>query len=368
MKPDEHPFLQQFPLDAHRRLVEEGERRTVPAGEYLFREGDPSEFAVVLLGGAVDLVKTGGEGRENLVLAKREAGALFGELGVLDESPRSAAARVEEEADVLILPSKLFLEVLQSAPVRIFQNIFRATSENLRQTNEKFLTSVLHKEKMAMVGEMAGRIIHDFRNPFTHIRLVGDILAQNKDDEGTVRLAKSLDRQIDKMESMATDLLEYSKGTASLEMTRISVKHLFSVLEEDNREILATKNVTLEVHPEDFLFRGDRDKLPRVLQNLINNAVDAMKDQKDAKITLSAREDQGQVIVEVTDNGPGIPEAIRSTLFEPFVTHGKPDGTGIGLAIAKSFMEAHQGEISCSSEPGKGTTFSLSFPKLNPSG
>jgi signal transduction histidine kinase len=98
--------------------------------------------------------------------------------------------------------------------------------------------------------------------------------------------------------------------------------------------------------------------------NLVNNAIDALIDNKvnnpTVDITAVADKKSGQAIITVKDNGPGIPEDISRTLFEPFVTRQKKNGTGLGLAIVKQYITAHGGEIKVSSD--NGALFTINLP------
>jgi signal transduction histidine kinase len=105
----------------------------------------------------------------------------------------------------------------------------------------------------------------------------------------------------------------------------------------------------------------DETRLTRCLANIIKNAKEALGDE--GTITIQFRESGSELQVSISDSGPGIPEAIRSRIFEPFVTYGKKNGTGLGMAIAKSTVDAHGGRIWLESETGKGTTFHVVLPK-----
>jgi signal transduction histidine kinase len=105
----------------------------------------------------------------------------------------------------------------------------------------------------------------------------------------------------------------------------------------------------------------DEARLTRCLANIIKNAKEALGDE--GTITIQLHEAGSELQVSISDTGPGIPEAIRSRIFEPFVTYGKKHGTGLGMAIAKSTVDAHGGRIWLESELGKGTTFHVVLPK-----
>jgi len=106
--------------------------------------------------------------------------------------------------------------------------------------------------------------------------------------------------------------------------------------------------------------RADQGRLSRALINLVRNAVEAMEGMGNVEIRVQAA---GPMIqVEVADNGPGIPLAIRDRVFEPFVTAGKKGGTGLGLTIVKRIVEHHGGRVSFQTESGVGTRFILEVP------
>ena len=113
------------------------------------------------------------------------------------------------------------------------------------------------------------------------------------------------------------------------------------------------------------VLRGDPDKLSRVLINLVGNALDAVANVAEPRLVVQAGENLAgtECWVRVRDNGPGIdPEALRK-IFSPFYT-SKDSGTGLGLAISKKVVDAHGGSIEASSEPGDGTEFTITIPKL----
>jgi signal transduction histidine kinase len=105
----------------------------------------------------------------------------------------------------------------------------------------------------------------------------------------------------------------------------------------------------------------DETRLTRCLANIIKNAKEALGDE--GTITILIRDAGSQLNISISDDGPGIPELIRGRMFEPFVTYGKEHGTGLGMAIAKSTVDAHGGRIWLESEAGKGTTFHVELPK-----
>jgi len=108
---------------------------------------------------------------------------------------------------------------------------------------------------------------------------------------------------------------------------------------------------------------GDESKLKRSVMNLVNNAIDALLDHKvpDPRIDITATSEADTIFITIRDNGPGIPEAISKTLFEPFITKQKANGTGLGLAIVKQYITAHGGTIKVAND--KGAVFTISLPR-----
>lgn len=139
---------------------------------------------------------------------------------------------------------------------------------------------------------------------------------------------------------------------------------MWRLLDELNTQslcLLPGKNIQFV---RDLRYEGnlmvDFPRFLRVLCNLIKNAREAMPNG--GIITLTSELLENQVILRISDTGTGIPAEIIGKLFEPFVTHGKSHGTGLGMAIAKSVVTAHQGTIAVSSVPGNGTTVEIRLP------
>ena len=117
--------------------------------------------------------------------------------------------------------------------------------------------------------------------------------------------------------------------------------------------------VDIDVTPETLAMQADPQLLDQVLLNLVRNAADALRERSDPQLSLTARLDFGRVLINVKDNGPGIPEDARDQIFVPFFTT-KRDGSGIGLSLSRQIMTAHGGEIGVESDH-EGTTVSLVF-------
>lgn len=143
----------------------------------------------------------------------------------------------------------------------------------------------------------------------------------------------------------------------------VSIAELFGRVEQLMRQRLAESHITLKrvVDPSSLELTADPGMIEQVLINLILNAADALRDSPDPAVTLSACiGDRGKIVLEVSDNGPGIPKEVQEKIFVPFFTT-KPNGSGIGLSLSRQIVRMHGGMILLNSEPGKQTTFTLRF-------
>jgi signal transduction histidine kinase len=143
----------------------------------------------------------------------------------------------------------------------------------------------------------------------------------------------------------------------------IELKHLFYRLKRLFQEKLKKCGIKLhtEVYPESLELTADPYLVEQVCINLIKNSFDALNNQPDGVIRLAGRMgERGRVIIDVIDNGYGIPDHVKPNIFVPFFTT-KKDGSGIGLSLSRQIMRAHGGTLRVQSDPGKETVFSLRF-------
>lgn len=221
----------------------------------------------------------------------------------------------------------------------------------------------LKKERMAMVGNMASTIIHDIKNPMTSIRGLAEIIAM--DSPENAQHANVIVKSVDRLMNMTEELLDFSKGIEqSIKFEATNCNDFFSEtfefieneLEENNIEFIHEINYSgnIEINP---------DKIQRAIYNFTGNSRDAMKNGGKLEIDVSESDDKSEIIITFSDTGSGIPEEIKDTLFDAFVTCGKKNGTGLGMAISKRIIDAHNGKISVESEKNIGTTFKITLPK-----
>ncbi len=218
-------------------------------------------------------------------------------------------------------------------------------------------------ERLATIGNMLSTIVHDLRTPMNNIYGFVDLMRDEDDPEARNEYADIVIKQIQTLNNMAHDVLDFAKGKTSV----LPVKYAVNKLLDDFRKLFEN-----EIRKQGYEFEVeckassmvyvDPDKVMRIFMNIMKNALEAM--EKGGKFSITALDANGEVEFRLSDTGKGIPPEIKDRLFESFVTSGKKDGTGLGLAIVKTLVDQHKGRIEVESTPGKGTTFKIYFKKL----
>jgi len=330
-------------------------------GDVVFREGDPGDFLYLVGEGSVKISKSGRGGQQE-TLGLIQSGNFFGEMALLDNEPRSAMATAAEPTLLGTVDEPTFQHILELAPSRLHLNFLRTVSERLRTVNAYFISEVMRTERLALVGAMANSIIHDLKNPICIIRCCIDLIAGENNDARLHQLTSMIDKATNGMLAMTQELLDYARGgSSSLSCETVSIWRLLDELNQQSLRLLPGNNIQFA---KSIRYDGnvivDLRRFIRVLCNLIKNAREAMP--SGGVLTISTDLVGKEVVLRVSDTGIGIPAELLPKVFEPFVTHGKSHGTGLGMAIAKSVVEAHRGRISVQSVHGSGTTVEIRLP------
>jgi PAS domain S-box-containing protein len=231
----------------------------------------------------------------------------------------------------------------------------------LKDANERLVKS----ERLAAIGELAGMVGHDLRNPLAGIKNAAYFLKKKGTAISEVQakeMFETICKALEHSDKIINDLLDYSREM-HLELTKhathtLVVEALRMIQVPDRIQII--NNVQ-----EDTLIWVNADKLMRVFINLIKNAVDAIPEK--GTLEISSCQTKDCVEISFADTGTGIPEETLQKLFTPLFTT-KAQGMGFGLAICKRIIEAHEGNINVRTELNKGTTFTITIPKHNKSG
>ncbi len=347
------------------RLVDQADVDHYQDGDAIFLEGSPSDSLCLVLEGIVAFAAETPDGKRRIISTTKQ-GNFFGEIGIFTGAPRSLSALAQGHVSIAKVYREDLLTFIKSTPGPIEQ-ILGSIVNHLHQTTRHYLDDMLQQEKMSLVGTMVNSIIHDFKNPFTLIGLGAQMIqSRHGEDEKTIKICNNIAAQVDRMVEMANELSEFSRGEQKLFIETVSLSKLMEKFKDLNEPSFAKDNLSIELAVTDVEFEGEQNKLLRVLQNIVGNAVDALGERENAEIVIKAGADADIIRITISDNGDGIPEQIRSNFWTPFVTYGKSRGTGLGSAIAKSIVEAHHGEIDFVTESGKGTTFTIRLPFKQP--
>lgn len=346
----------------------QSQRREIPEGALLFREGDPGDGLYILNEGQIEITVASDSGRE-LVLLRMEPGDHFGEMAVFDGGPRSASARARTSLVVTFVPASAVLDLLRRSP-ELAASLVRDASLRIREFNRRFLRESLRSERLTLVERLARSIVHDFRNPLNVIGIAADLAAEEKATPSQRRDARDrVRKQVEVLNRMMQELLDFTRAMpVTVVLPRINFGDFVQEVLFELRPEAARRGLAVEVAGEvpDLEVRLDPPRFLRVFSNLAQNAFDALSGRSDGRITLRFARTNSHLAVEFGDNGPGIPAEVLPHVFEPFVTHGKVHGTGLGLAICERIVVEHGGRISAHTEPGCGTRISFLLPLPRP--
>jgi two-component system sensor histidine kinase HydH len=227
---------------------------------------------------------------------------------------------------------------------------------------------LLQSERLGMLGRLAGAVSHEIRNPLTAIFLQTDILEDElhaSDGGNRNQILRSLyviKEEVTRLHELVQQYLSLAR-LSNLQREPIDLSVYLLAFCEEIQGDLDVRGVALQrgsldglghvaLHPNSFR---------RVLINLFNNAVEAMP--KGGTLTLAGYIELDAVRLELTDTGCGVPPEQMTLLFSPLHTT-KPEGTGLGLYLVQEIVSAHDGQIAAMSEPGVGTTFTITLPRL----
>lgn len=217
-------------------------------------------------------------------------------------------------------------------------------------------------ERLTTIGRLLSQVIHDFKTPMTVISGYVQLMVDTGTVEKRGEYAEEVLKQFDTLSAMQREVLEFARGERSVFIRKVYLKKFFADVTRQLTHEVDGRAVELEVNVDSkIVARFDEARLARAIFNLARNAVEAMADSG-GRLTISGEMDGTDLVIRVADTGPGIPEAITSSLFQTFVTANKKGGTGLGLAIVKKIADEHDGTVEVASTPN-GATFTLRLPQ-----
>lgn len=341
------------------------------AGQEILHEGEPGTGIYVIAEGSVEISSDVGHDTQK-VLSTLGPGDFFGEMAVMDEQGRSATATAKDEVKAHFIARDDLFRILSTSPDLMIR-LMREISLRMREFNHHYTKEVLQAERLALVGRFARSIVHDFKNPLNVVGISADMAAaEDASPELRLTCRDRIRRQVNRLSNMVSELLEFTRGRSQqVVMARLDYADFVRGFMEEIVPELETRQirVVMESEPPPVGLLLDPTRLTHVFQNILNNAADMIPDG--GQITLRFREEEGAIVTEIQDSGPGVAPEMADRLFEAFATHGKARGTGLGLSICRRIIEDHQGEIWSRNAPEGGAIFAFSIPlpkAPNPSG
>jgi two-component system sensor histidine kinase KdpD len=255
-------------------------------------------------------------------------------------------------------------------PLMLFANHIALAVERV-QLRDRALRARLADEVARLARTLVSAVAHDLRTPLARIKASSSTLADSAfdvDPAKSRRLAGLIDSQVDRLADLVANLLDMSRVQAGVLQPRRSVVEVRELVAAAVRDVAADR----PDHPIRVELAGglppvdvDRPLVGRVLENLIANAL--RYSPKSEPITIGAvLEPPGRVLVSVSDHGPGVPAHHRDEIFELFARRDSDAGAGLGLAIARTFVEAHGERIWVEEAPGGGAMFCFTLPLAEP--
>jgi signal transduction histidine kinase len=233
----------------------------------------------------------------------------------------------------------------------------------MRASLQKTQQELLEAERLATIGRMASSISHDLRHSLAAIVANAEFLCESRlSSDQREELYQEVRVAVNQMTDLIDSLLEFSR-------TRESLRPTYGNVKDSVERVLATIRSHPEFHPIRITHDQhgnssgwfDARKLERALYNLLLNSCEAVVPEA-GQINVGLSEVRGAVEIRVSDNGRGIPEIIRGQLFEPFISHGKENGTGLGLTVVQKIVQDHGGEVVVEKTSAEGTVFCISLP------
>jgi two-component system, chemotaxis family, CheB/CheR fusion protein len=248
--------------------------------------------------------------------------------------------------------------------IKAWENERKLHTENLEHQVKEQAGALLDAESLVAIGKTAGMVGHDIRNPLQAITndiylVKSDLtsLPENEAKKGIRESLESIEKNTEYINKIVSDLQDFARKEAPKPVA-VNVE---KIIQEILSSTIIPQHVAVSISMQkDFpTLILDESYLKRIMTNLISNAVQAMP--TDGKLTIAAFRQNDRAVINVQDNGMGIPEELKSKMFKPLFTT-KAKGQGFGLAVVKKLTEAMQGIVTFESENRKGTKFILSFP------
>jgi two-component system, LuxR family, sensor kinase FixL len=274
---------------------------------------------------------------------------------------------VGQRKDGSVFPMELTVGEVNVPGQRLFAGFVRDLTE--RQDREKRInelqSELVHVARVAELGQMVSALAHEVNQPLTamssYLGGIRRLLAA-----GNLEAVQQAMELVFEQGERARQIIQRIRDHVSKRQTEKHAENLLKTIEEASGLALVGVNhsVKLEIHAEDDAKEAviDKVQIQQVLLNLIRNAAEAMEDLTRRELSIRAIRAGDMIEVSVADTGRGLPEAVRSRLFQPFVTT-KLTGMGVGLSVCRTIIEAHGGKLDAEDRSGGGTVFRFTVPR-----
>ncbi len=373
-------FFHAMPEESLNKIAALCTEQAYSEGDILFFEDMSGDSFFIILEGELEIWKRYGTS-EAVLLGISTTGQPLGEMALIDNRPRSATVRAKTPVRVYRIQARDF-HTLLSTDTAMCLALLKAVTMMVRRSNEYHLLDLdkqnrelsrayaelkalqdelLSRERLSVIGKFSSLILHDIRNPLSALNSRVQLLLTNRDNRSYLETAVAgINHDISRMETLAAEFLDYARGEIRLDMGIVTVEELFARLTEALAPRIDAAGVLL--HTESEVTRPvimDEHRMLRVLVNAAENACAAMPDGGD--LYIAAKESAGSLVLVVRDTGTGMTQDVIDNIFKPFYS-ASAGGTGLGMLIIKSIVEAHNGAITVDSVPDEGTTITISLP------
>jgi len=253
------------------------------------------------------------------------------------------------------------LQVRGAGEVAELTNAFARMRESLHQAQQRLLDA----ERLATIGRMASSISHDLRHPLTAVLANAEFLADaDLNPQQREELYLEIRIAVNRLTDLIDSLLELSRPAESINVTEAPIERTITRAIELVHAHPQFQKILVSIESTGLhIAQFDLRKMERVIYNLLLNACQAAQGYG-GNVAVTVTNNEDNLEIRITDDGPGVESSISNTLFQPFVSYGKENGTGLGLTIAQKIVQDHSGTLQLeSSAPGR-TVMQIILPRV----
>ena len=271
-----------------------------------------------------------------------------------------APIREHDETYYLATSFNMMLDRLQAT--------YDSLEKSMELLNEK-QAQLVESEKRASLGLLVSGVAHELNNPLYNISLTVEAMREELKEltpEKIFEYTEDILMQNRRAHDIIEDLLDFARARKSTVMEKQDIVHIIkeSVNLVDNQLRINNMDLALDIPDTPVFIKGNHSKLEQIFVSIFTNAIQAMKDNGKLTVSLMPDTENKNILITISDTGPGIPGEDIKNIFDPFFTT-KPvgEGTGLGLSVCHSLVQEHRGRIEVKSKLGRGTVFIIKFPQ-----